>query len=110
MRVEWTLGHVGHDPSWKPRSKSPAGERTMALDPATVAARREHRRRQVEVRILAGAGWRERESFTDWQGLSRSGMVWTCGDGSPIHPKTFYTRFLRQASATEHLRGVPGIR
>lgn len=104
MRVEWTLGHVGHDLTWKPRPKSRAGERTMALDPATVTALREHRRRQVEARMLAGPAWRE--SFTDWQGLSRTGMVWTYGDGSPIHPKTFYARFLRHASAAD----LPRIR
>jgi integrase len=104
VRVEWTLGHVGHRLTWKPRPKSRAGERTMALDPATTAALREHRQRQRENRRFAGPVWQE--SFTDWQGLSRAGLVWTYGDGSPIHPKTFYQRFLRHATAAE----LPRIR
>lgn len=70
MRVDWTLGHVGHRLTWKARPPSRAGERTMALDPATVAALREHRRRQLEERILAGPAWNE--TFTDWQGLART--------------------------------------
>ena len=104
MRVDWTLGHVGHKMTWKPRPKSRAGERTMALDPATVAALREHRRRQLETRMLAGPAWSD--TFTDWQGLSRTGLVWTYGDGSPIHPKTISNRFLRHAKDA----GLPRIR
>lgn len=104
MRVDWTLGHVGHRLTWKPRPKSRAGERTMALDPATVAALREHRRRQLEERMLAGPAWNE--TFTDWQGLARADLVWTYGEGSPIHPKTLYERFLRHAVAA----GLPRIR
>lgn len=104
MRVEWTLGHVGHKLTWKPRPKSKAGERTMALDPATVTALRDHRRLQLETRMLAGPAWRD--TFTDWQGLSRSGLVWTYGDGSPIHPKSFYVRFLKHVAAA----GLPRIR
>lgn len=104
LRVDWTLGHVGHKLTWKPRPKSKAGERTMALDPATVAALRDHRRHQLEDRMLAGPAWQE--SFTDWQGLAREGLVWTYGDGSPIHPKTFYQRFLRHTETA----GLPRIR
>jgi integrase len=99
MRVDWSLGHVGHRLTWKPRPKSRAGERTMALDPATVAALREHRRRQLEDRMLAGPAWED--TFTDWQGLARTGLVWTYGDGSPIHPKTLYERFLRTPQGTD---------
>jgi integrase len=104
LRVGWTLGHVAHRLTWKPRPKSKAGERTMALDPATVAALREHRRRQLETRLAMGAAWSD--TYTDWQGLARSGLVWTYGDGSPIHPKTFTERFLRLAADA----GLPRIR
>lgn len=41
MRVEWTLGMAARQLIWKPRPKSKAGRRVMALDPATVAALRE---------------------------------------------------------------------
>ena len=76
----------------------------MALDPATVSALREHRSRQDGQRDLAGAAWQE--GFTDWQGLTRHASVWTYGDGSPVHPKTFYERFLRLSVAA----GLPRIR
>jgi integrase len=104
LRVEWTLGAVGHELTWKVRPKSRAGERVMALDPATVAALREHRRRQHQARLLLGPGWPE--GFTDWQGLSRTGLVWTHADGRPVHPKTFYKRFRRLATEA----GLPPIR
>lgn len=104
MRVDWTLGHVGHRLTWKPRPKSRAGQRTMALDPSTVAALRDHKRRQNEQRLVAGPVWSS--AFEDWQGLSRAGLLWTYGDGSPIHPKTFYARFLRLAEEA----GLPRIR
>jgi len=102
MRVDWTLGHVGHTLTWKPRPKSRAGERTMALDPATVAALRQRKRVQAEARLLAGPAWQD--TFIDWQGLARSGLVWTYGDGSPIHPKTLYERFLRLSAEAGLLR------
>lgn len=104
LRVDWTLGAVGHDLTWKVRPKSKAGERVMALDPATVAALREHKRRQLEARLLMGPGWRL--SFTDWQGLTRHDLVWTHGDGRPVHPKTFYKRFVNLMTEA----GLPRIR
>jgi hypothetical protein len=63
----------------------------MTLDPTTVAALREHRRRQRQARLALGHGWQV--DFTDRQGLSRMGLVWTHADGRPVHPRTFYKRF-----------------
>lgn len=40
--------------------------------------------------MLAGPAWSD--GYTDRQDLERTGLVWTYDDGSPIHPKTFYTR------------------
>lgn len=54
--------------------------------------------------LLAGPAWQD--TFTDWQDLARSGLVWTYGDGSPIHPKTLYERFLRLSAEA----GLPRIR
>jgi integrase len=93
MRVDWTFGVVAGQLTWKPRPKSEAGERVMALDPATVAALRDHRRRQAEARLRAGPVWRE--GYTDHQGLSRTGLVWTYEDGSLIKPVTLYRRFVK---------------
>jgi integrase len=104
MRVEWTLGHIGHQLTWKVRPKSKAGERVMALDPATLTALREHRVRQRKLRLLAGPAWQV--AFTDWQGLSRAGLVWTWGDGSPVHPRSIYERFVKRAAEA----GLPRIR
>jgi hypothetical protein len=56
--------------------KTAKGRRSLALDPATVAALREHRTRQVEQRLAVGPGWQD------------SGLVFTWPDGRPIHPLT----------------------
>lgn len=96
VRIDWTLGIVDQKVTWKPRPKSKAGERKMALDPATVQALEDHRTRPLEALMLAGPAWRD--TFTDWQGLSRTGLLWTYEDGTPIRPGTFYE--LRRASAT----------
>ena len=104
LHIDWTLGHVGHDLRWKPRPKSQAGRRTIALDPATVDALQTHRRAQLEQRLAAGEAWGE--TFTDSAGLARTGLLWTYGDGSPVHPKTWYERFLRLSADA----GLPRIR
>ncbi|HEX9766939.1 MAG TPA: site-specific integrase, partial [Nitriliruptorales bacterium] len=106
MRVDWTLGHVDDDKrlTWKPRPKSKAGERRMTLDPTTVAALRDHRRRQVETRLRVGPAFAD--GYTDWQGLTRTALVWTYGDGRPVAPRSFYERFLKLAAAA----GLPRIR
>jgi integrase len=57
--------------------KTARGRRTIALDPATVAALRQHRKRQAEERLLASPRHAD------------SGLVFTMPDGSPIHPNRF---------------------
>ena len=104
MRIEWTLGMAARKLTWKPRPKSKAGKRVMALDPATIAALREHRQRQHEAQKAAGPAWQG--SFTDWQGLSRSELVWTYEDGSLITPRTLYDRFVKLSTEA----GLPRIR
>lgn len=54
--------------------KTDAGERVVALDPATVAVLAAHRRRQITARIRHGQGWID------------SGLVFTADDGGPLHP------------------------
>lgn len=104
MRVGWTLGSLGHELTWKVRPKSRAGQRVMALDPATVSELKQYRQHQLTARLALGPGWRS--TFKDWQGLQREDLVWTHGDGRPVHPKTFYKRFLRLAAEA----GLPRIR
>ena len=84
LRISWTLGVVQNEPTWKPRPKSAAGERTMALDPETVAALRERRRRQLEERVAMGPSWRARQE--DWRGEAREDLVFTWPDGRLIDP------------------------
>ena len=96
VRVDWTLGVIRGKLTWKPRPKSKAGERLMALDPATVAALRQRKLEQNKQRLAAGSLWQD--SYTDWQGLTRSGLVWTYEDGSPLSPNAVYGHFVKHVT------------
>ena len=56
-------------------TQSKAGERTLALDPATVDALRAHRKRHAEERLAFGPGWQT--DAADWCGQSRRDVVFT---------------------------------
>jgi integrase len=64
--------------------KTAKGRRQIALDPGTVAVLREHRKRQLEQRVLLGAGWPDHD------------LVFTLVDGSPVHPERFSREFKRR--------------
>ncbi|HEY8826763.1 MAG TPA: site-specific integrase [Jatrophihabitantaceae bacterium] len=53
----------------------------LELDPATVAALREHRKRQAAERLLMGAGWTDH------------GLVFCHVEGGPLHPERFSRTF-----------------
>jgi integrase len=74
--------------------KTAKGRRSLALDPATVAALREHRVRQLEERLVVGPRWQD------------SGLVFTWPDGRPLHPERFSRWFEQHARAA----GLPKIR
>ena len=74
--------------------KTARGRRTIALDPATAAALRQHRKRQAEERLLGGPGYAD------------CGLVFTMPNGSPIHPNRFSLWFRKRARATT----LPAIR
>jgi integrase len=74
--------------------KTARGRRSLALDPATVAALREHRVRQLEERLAVGPRWED------------SGLVFTWPDGRPLHPERFSRWFEQHARAA----GLPRIR
>jgi integrase len=74
--------------------KTAKGRRSLALDPATVAALREHRTRQVEQRLAVGPRWQD------------SGLVFTWPDGRAIHPQRFSNWFEQHTRAA----GLPRIR
>ena len=104
LTVRWQLGLVDGQPTFKLRPKSRAGRRTMALDPTTVEALRDHRRRQVEHRLAAGEAWET--TATDHLGTSRTGLVFRWEDGSLINPD----RFTRWFKAHCEEAGLPVIR
>lgn len=69
--VEATLHRI--DGQWKRRDpKTEKSRRTVPLPPLTVAALREHRRRQLEEQAAFGV-------------LGKAGMVFTTPNGQPIH-------------------------
>ena len=72
----------------------PKGRRSLALDPATLAALRAHQARQAEEKTIIGSGYQD------------SGLVFTSLDGSPIHPQRISAWFLQHT----HAAGLPRIR
>ena len=104
LRIDWTLGVVSNEPTWKPRAKSDAGERLLSLDPATVDALRKHRRRQQQERLSVGAAWERRQA--DSSGRSRTDVVFTWPDGRLINPERWTYWFANYVRAA----GLPRIR
>jgi integrase len=87
--------------------KTVAGRRLLALDPATVAALREH----LELRKA------ERAQLAEWAvEVEASGLLFTEIDGTPLHPDRFRKRFKRLAAKVEWEQdgarriGLPPIR
>jgi integrase len=74
--------------------KTAKGRRSLALDPATVAALGEHHARQAAERAAVGPGWQD------------TGLVFTRPDGSAIHPDLITDWFKRLARSA----GLPLIR
>ncbi len=75
--------------------KTAKGRRSVALDPATIAALRAYRARVLEERLAVGLGTPRDDEF-----------VFTEVDGSPIHPGQFSDRFDRLVKSA----GLPRIR
>jgi integrase len=65
--------------------KTAKGRRSLALDPATVAALRDHQARQAEEKSTVGSGYLD------------SGLVFTWPDGRPLHPDVITGWFKRHA-------------
>jgi integrase len=64
--------------------KTAKGRRVVAIDAKTVAALRAHRQRQLEERLLLGAGWRDHD------------LIFCKVDGEPMHPERFSREFDRR--------------
>ena len=93
IAVTQTLVTVRNKPSYS-TPKTAKGRRSVALDAATVAALREHRRVQIEERLVFGQDWPD------------SDLVFRLEDGEAIHPDRFSAWFERHIKAT----GLPPIR
>jgi integrase len=74
--------------------KTRMGKRSLALDPATLAALQEHKAQQEQERADVGPAWMD------------SGLVFTRPDGAPIHPDLITDWFRRLARNA----GLPPIR
>jgi integrase len=85
LTVVQRLLTVAGTPTIRLGTKSPAGRRSIALDPATVAALKAHRARQLQERLAGGAGWQDH------------GLVFTREDGTPLRPTQLTRMFARLA-------------
>jgi len=74
--------------------KTAKGRRTVALDPTTVAALRQHRARQLQERLALGEGYADED------------LVVAGPAGSPLHPKAISYYFTRESKRAE----LPRIR
>lgn len=74
--------------------KTNRGRRVIALDSATVAALRTHRKAQAKQRMAFGGDYQDH------------GLLFARPDGTPIHPQVFSDRFERLVSAA----GLPRVR
>lgn len=102
--VTQTLGALHGKPVWKPRPKSNASARRLALDPLTVQALREQRRRQAEWRLLCGPGWIT--APPDARGVAMDEVVFTWPDGRLIAPDRVSKWFARHVQRA----GLPPVR
>lgn len=91
--VRQTLVVVGHEVQVS-QPKTKRGRRSVALDAATVAALRAHRKRQAEQRLAWGPGWAGKD------------LVFTREDGEWLHPERISKTFTRLTRAAE----LPEIR
>jgi len=81
--IRQTVIMVGHQ-AQVGQPKTTASRRSLDLDVATVAALRDHRKRQAGERLLMGAGWKDH------------GLVFCRVDGGLLHPEQFSATFARR--------------
>jgi len=93
LTVMQRLVTVAGKPTIRLGTKSPAGERSIALDPVTVASLKAHRARQLQERLAWGEAWQDH------------GLVFTREDGTPLRPAFVSKAFARLAGRA----GLPSL-
>jgi integrase len=83
LEVSQVLVRVGDTPTLIGGTKTASSRRSFELDPATVAALRAHRARQLTERLAWGEAW------TD------TGLVFTREDGTMLNPERLSDAFLK---------------
>ncbi len=94
LRVEQTVGMERGRTVIKPKPKTEASRRTIAVDTAIIAALDDHRDRQQERRVQADDGWQDHD------------LVFASSRGTPINPNNLLRDFWRLVEQA----GVPRIR
>jgi integrase len=94
LRVEQTVGLDRGRAVIKPRPKTAASRRTIAVDPSILVALDEHRERQQAQRLRADDAWRDLD------------LVFASARGTPINPNNLVREYLRLVASA----GVPRIR
>ena len=91
--IRWQITQLGWEPV-QGAPKSDAGDRTVALDAATVTDLRRHRREQDKEKKKVGGAWAD------------SGFEFTDEQGSPLHPADVTDAF----HIIAYVAGLPPIR
>lgn len=89
LTIAQTVTVAGNKLVWQDQAKTKAGARTVALDPATVAALHEHRKRQPD----------EREAAATWCDDEHGPLVFTDEHGAVFQPDRFLRTLRRHADA-----------
>jgi integrase len=93
LSVTQVLVRVGDTPTLIRGTKTTSSRRSIELDPATVAALKAHRARQLQERLAWGGAW------TD------TGLVFTREDGTKLNPERLSDAFLKLVARA----GLPRI-
>lgn len=93
MQIAQTLIAIGYRIEFD-SPKTTGSRRLIALDEQTVAVLRQHRKRQLQERLVMGAGYDDRD------------LVFARPDGTPIHPERLTRTFKRLVKAA----GLPVVR
>lgn len=93
LTVRRTLISIGYTPSFS-EPKTDKSRRTIPLDPATVKALKEHRKRHLTERLAAGEAWQNEHD-----------LVFTDALGRALHPQGFSDAFDRHGKAA----GLPRL-